>query len=335
MIPAIFGLSGPVLTADERAFFREAHPAGFILYGRNIHDAGQVRALTDALRELSGREAVPILIDQEGGRVSRLRPPHWPAFPAAARFGDLYVRAPISGMEAARVNALAIALVLRGAGINVACHPVLDLHHPCGHPVIGERSPGEEPMQVASLGRAMLDGLAEGGVAATIKHMPGHGRAVADSHQELPVVRASAEELESDLAPFRSLAARAPFGMTAHVLYTAWDAERPATLSPRVIGGVIRGQIGFAGLLMSDDVAMHALRGSFAERAAAALAAGCDLVLHCSGLLEEAQDIATALAPMSAEAADRLAGAVPPAPDGAVDVAALIAKRDALLGLAG
>jgi len=333
MIPAIFGLSGPTLSDDERAFFREAEPAGFILYGRNVGDPEQVRALTDALRALSGRAA--ILVDQEGGRCSRLGPPHWPAFPAAARFGDLYRRAPISGMEAARANALATALVLAEAGITMNCAPSLDLQHGGAHRVIGDRAFGSDPSAVAALGRAVLDGLAEGGVTGIVKHMPGHGRAPADSHEELPVVPASAEELEADLAPFRALAPRARAGMTAHILFAAWDKHRPATVSPVVIEKAIRGRIGFDGLLISDDIVMEALAGTQAERAGAALAAGCDLVLHGSGLLEEAQAVAAALPPIALAAAERLARAVVPAPDSVGDVEALVAKRDALLGLIG
>jgi beta-N-acetylhexosaminidase len=298
LLPCIIGLSGPELTADERAFFRAAAPAGFILFRRNCEDPAQLRALTDALRDLTGRADLPILIDQEGGRIARLRPPHWPDFPAPWRFAELYARAPISAMEAARVNALATAASLAAAGINVACQPVLDLRHPHAHGVIGERALGSDPDQVASLGRMVLDGLAEGGVAGIVKHMPGHGRARADSHFELPVVDAGEEEMEADLAPFRKLAGRARIGMTAHILYSAWDRERPATLSPIVIAEVIRGAIGFDGLLLSDDLEMAALAGSFGERAQRALAAGCDLVLHGSGRLEESREVAEAIPPM-------------------------------------
>jgi beta-N-acetylhexosaminidase len=333
MLPCILGLSGLSLTADERAFFSEAEPAGFILFGRNVADKGQLRALTDDLRALTGRADLPILIDQEGGRISRLRPPEWPAFPAQSSFAALYQRAPFSAMEAARVNAQAIGLTLSEVGINVACLPVLDLGHPDGHSVIGDRALGSEPMQVAALGRSILDGLQAGGVTGVIKHMPGHGRAQADSHAELPVVTAPAAELEQDLAPFRRLAGRARIGMTAHILYKEWDPGRPATLSSTIIGEIIRTGIGFEGLLITDDVAMAALSGSIAERGAAALAAGCDLVLHCSGKLGEAEQLAASLPSMGEAARERLAGAVPPpAQDGEIEQ--LLAKRDALLALA-
>lgn len=334
MLPCILGLSGPDLTRHERAFFAEAAPAGFILFARNCIDPDQLRRLTDTLRDLTGRADLPILVDQEGGRVARLGPPHWPTFPPQARFGDLYAKAPISGMEAARVNAEAIGHVLREAGINVAALPLLDLTHPEGHNIVGDRAFGADPLHVASLGRAVLDGLAAAGVAGIIKHMPGHGRAEADSHGELPVVAASAEELEADLFPFRRLADRARIGMTAHVVYAAWDDQRPATLSPMVIADVIRGRIGFDGLLLSDDICMGALSGPMAERGCAALAAGCDLVLHCSGVLEEAIALAEAMPEMAATAMERLIAAMPPPPQASLPLADRLAKRDALLALA-
>lgn len=333
MLPAFLGLSGPVLTDAERGLIRDADPAGFILFGRNIEDPAQLRALTDSLRDASGRADLPILIDQEGGRVARLRPPHWPDFPAAGRFAALYEKAPMSAIEAARANAQAIALVLAGAGVNVDCAPALDLAHDGADAVVGDRAFGSEPMPVAALGRAMLDGLATGGVAGVIKHMPGHGRATADSHDRLPVVEASAEELAKDLAPFRALAARAPMAMTAHILFPVWDAERPATLSPKIIADIIRGEIGFDGLLMTDDIAMQALSGTAAERARAALDAGVDIVLHCTGEAGDNEALAEALGPISEAATARLARAMAfdPAPG---DVDQLIAKRDALLAFA-
>jgi len=334
MLPCILGLGGTVLTPDERAFFREADPAGFILFRRNCEEPGQLRALTDALRGLTGRGDVPILIDQEGGRIARLGPPHWPGFPAQWRFAELYARAPISAMEAARVNAIAIGLTLADAGINIACMPVLDLRHPGAHPVIGERALGSDPVQVAALGRMALAGLEAGGVAGVIKHMPGHGRARADSHEALPLVEASDEELDEDLAPFRKVAGRARIGMTAHIVYAAWDRERPATLSPTVIADIIRGRIGFAGLLLSDDLEMGALAGTLGERAAAAIAAGCDLVLSGSGVLAESREIAAGLPGIAPEALARMAAARPGPPQD-FDLAELIAKRDALLRHAG
>jgi len=335
MLPAIFGLTGETPTADERAFFAEASPAGYILFGRNCADRAQLRRLTDALRALSGRADVPILIDQEGGRIARLGPPEWPAFPAAARFGALYRKAPISAIEAARVNALAIAILLAEAGINVDCAPVLDRLCEGAHGIIGDRALGAEPMQVAALGRAVLEGFEAGGVCGVIKHVPGHGRAAADSHCELPVVDADEAELIEDIAPFAALA-DAPMAMTAHLLYPAWDGELPATISPTVIGEVIRGRIGFDGLLMSDDIAMAALSGPFAGRAKAAIAAGCDLVLFGAGRIKDNVEIAAALPPASPAALARLDRAMARIA-GKVSTQtfeALIEKRDALLAYA-
>jgi len=334
MLPCIFGLSGPALTPDERAFIRDAAPAGFILYGRNIEDKAQLRALTDALRTLTKRAEVPILIDQEGGPIARLRPPVWPQTPAPWRFAELYARAPISAMEAARVSALAAALMLREVGINVNCAPVLDLRHPETHPVIGERALGSEPLQVASLGRAVLDGLAAGGVAGVVKHVPGHGRARADSHREMPLVDADADALEVELAPFRSLAGRARMAMTAHILYPAWDAGHCATLSADIIGGVIRGRIGYEGLLISDDIIMDALAGRLGARAAAAVEAGCDLVLQGSGVLSDNVAVAAALPAISEGAMARLDAAIPAPPvEPLPSLGELLTKLHALLGL--
>lgn len=335
MLPAFLGLSGLTLTNAERGLIRDADPAGFILFGRNVADPAQLRALTDSLRDAAGRADLAILVDQEGGRVARLRPPHWPAFPAAGRFAALYEKAPMSAIEAARANGMLIAHALAGAGINVNCAPMLDVRGADADAIVGDRAFGTEPMQVAALGRAMLDGLAAGGVAGVIKHMPGHGRARADSHHALPVVEESAEDLAADLAPFRALAPRALMGMTAHILYSAWDPERPATLSPTVIGKIIRGEIGFDGLLMSDDIAMQALSGPVGERAQAALAAGCDVVLHCSGEAADNAELASALGGIGEAAAARLTRAL--AGTGmplAEDIGALAAKRDALLALA-
>lgn len=331
MLPAILGLSGPALTPDERVLFGAAQPAGFILFGRNVADPDQLRTLTDSLRDAVGREDLLIMVDQEGGPVARLRPPHWPDFPAAAQFGALYETAPISGMEAARVNGLAMALVLAEAGINATTLPLLDLLHEAADPVIGERAFGADPLAVASLGRAALDGLGEGGVAGVIKHLPGHGRADADSHVALPVVTASDDELTADLLPFQRLAGRARIGMVAHVLYIAWDPERAASVSEAVIERVIRGRIGFDGLLVSDDIAMQALSGSAEERAQAVLAAGCDLALCCSGDFSESARLAESLPPLSEERSARLARALPAPALGTLALAELIAKRDALL----
>ncbi|HEY0445725.1 MAG TPA: beta-N-acetylhexosaminidase [Allosphingosinicella sp.] len=335
MKPAIFGLSGERLTDDERRFFKDSDPAGYILFGRNCVDRDQLRALTDDLRSIHGRDDLPILIDQEGGRVARLRPPVWPDFPKAQRFAELYQVAPMSAIEAARVNAAALASVLREVGITVDCLPLLDVRQPGAHDIIGDRALGSDPMQVAALGRAVIEGLREGGVVGVVKHMPGHGRAGADSHLELPVVEASEAELETDIAPFRSLR-DAPMGMTCHVVFTAWDPERPATLSPKVIGEIVRGRIGFEGLLMTDDIDMKAISGRPGEIAAAAIAAGCDLILDCWAKLDDMIERAEALPEMGPETRARLdramatiAGSEPRQP-----YEALAAKRDSLLAYA-
>ncbi|MEP9403315.1 beta-N-acetylhexosaminidase [Sphingomonas sp. VNH70] len=333
MKPVIFGLSGPSLTPAEADLFRAADPLGYILFARNCVDRGQMRALTESLRDLSGRADVPILIDQEGGRVARMRPPEWPAFPAPAAFADLYARAPSSAIAAARANAQAIGAMLAAVGVNVDALPLLDVAQPETTAAIGDRSFGADPMQVAALGRATLDGLAAAGVVGIVKHMPGHGRARVDSHLELPRVAASDAELESDIAPFRTLAS-APMGMTAHVVFEAWDAERPATLSPHVIETVIRGRIGFDGLLMTDDIDMKALSGTAADKAAAAIAAGCDVVLDCWARMDEMAAIADRLDDIAPAARARLGRAM--ASIGAVDrtpLAELIDTRDRLLAL--
>jgi beta-N-acetylhexosaminidase len=334
MQAAIYGLAGLALTPDERAFFRDVDPAGYILFKRNCASREQVRALTDDLRALSGRDDLPILIDQEGGRVARLAAPEWPAFPAAWRFAELYEKAPMSAIEAARANAGAIAALLGEVGVNVDCLPVLDVRREGATDIVGDRALGDEPMQVAALGRAVLDGLAAGGVAGVVKHMPGHGRALVDSHEELPVVEAGEAELAADLEPFRTLR-RAPMGMTAHVVYRAWDPARPASLSPAVIGEVIRGRIGFEGFLMSDDLGMSALAGGFGERARGVVEAGCDAALHCSGVMAEMAAVAEAVGEMSAAGRERLARAM--ASVAAADCASykeLAEKRDRLLAYA-
>ena len=334
MQAAIYGLEGFALNEEERSFFRDCEPAGFILFRRNCENQDQLLRLTDSLRSLSGRDDVPILIDQEGGRVARMRPPEWPAFPAAEKFANLYRAAPSSAIEAVRANARALALMLRSAGINVNALPLLDVRQEGASDIIGDRALGSEPMQVAALGRAVLDGMASAGVVGIIKHMPGHGRALVDSHKELPVVRASADELETDLEPFERLAS-APMGMTAHVVYTAWDADRPASLSPTVIRDIIRERIGFDGWLMSDDLGMEALRGDFGSRAAGVVAAGCDVALHCSGKMDEMAAVAAAVPAMTAEGHERLARAMAGTRMDLdrVDFAEEIAKRDQLLAL--
>ena len=342
MTPAIFGLAGLALTDDERAFFREADPAGYILFGRNVQDRAQVRALTEELRAIHGRERLLISIDQEGGRVARMKPPEWEPFPPGEAFARLWRVAPASAIEAARANAEALGHDLAEVGITVDYTPLLDVRQPGAHDVIGDRAFGTEPMQVAALGRAVLDGLARAGIAGCIKHMPGHGRACADSHKELPTVEADEAELETDLEPFRTLR-NAPIGMTAHVRYTAWDAENPGTLSPVVIKEVIRGRIGFSGLLLTDDIDMEALAGSVPERAELAIAAGCDIVLNCWAKMDDMVGIAERLPVISNMAQKRLDHALSgtevvqqgsETAHAGAERARLAAKRDALLDLA-
>ena len=337
MLPAIFGLSGTELTADERAFFREVDPAGYILFGRNIECREQVRALTDALRAIHGRDRLLITIDQEGGRVQRMKAPEWLAYPPGEVFDRLYDSAPASAIEAARVNAEALGLDLAEVGITCTHAPLLDVRQPDADNVIGDRALGSEPLRVAALGRAVLDGLASAGIAGTVKHMPGHGRTSVDTHKALPTVTASDEELETDIAPFRALN-HAPIGMTGHLVFTAWDADHPATQSPFVIEEIIRKRIGFDGLLLTDDLDMEALCGSVPERAERAIAAGCDIALNCWADMEDMQGIAHSLPAMSSEAGRRLERALAgtgfgePVSD---RQAHLLAKRDSLLELAG
>jgi len=336
MVPAIFGISGTALTASERAFFRDADPAGYILFKRNCETRDQLRALTDELRGLHGRDRTFICIDQEGGRVARMKPPEWLAFPPGEVFDRLYDVAPASAIEAARANAQALGMDLAEAGISVDCLPLLDVRQPGAHDVIGDRALGREPLRVAALGRAVLEGLQAAGVAGIVKHIPGHGRAMADSHKELPTVSASAAELETDIAPFRALR-HAGIAMTAHIVYTAWDAENPATQSRFVIERIIRETIGFAGLLLSDDLDMEALSGTVPERAERAIAAGCDLALNCWAKMDDMLGIAQRVPVMGEAAADRLARALEGADchGGRHAQAELLAKRDALIAAAG
>ena len=336
MQAAIYSLAGPELSPDERALFRDADPAGYILFKRNCVDRAQLTRLTDELRAIHGRSDLAVLIDQEGGRVARMKPPEWVAFPPGEAFDRLYRAAPSSAIEAARSNARALALMLREVGVNVDCLPVLDVRQEGASDIIGDRAMGAEPMQVAALGRAVLDGLASAGVVGVVKHMPGHGRALVDSHHELPVVDASAADLEVDLEPFERLAA-APMGMVAHILFTAWDGERPSSQSPAIIEGIIREGIGFDGFLMTDDIGMEALSGTPGERAVASLSAGCDAVLHCSGKFEEMAEIANRIGEMSPDADARLVRAMATTlidNDDGPDFAEAVAKRDALLALA-
>jgi beta-N-acetylhexosaminidase len=333
MKPVIFGLAGETVTPDERALFRACDPAGYILFGRNIRDRAQVRALTDELRDIAGRDDLLIMIDQEGGRVARMQPPVWPAYPAAGAFDALYDLAPSSAIEAARCNARALGAMLAEAGITADAAPVLDVRQEGASDVVGDRSFGREPMRVAALGRATLEGLRAGGVVGIVKHMPGHGRALVDSHKALPRVEASGWDLERDLAPFRALST-APVGMTCHLLYTAWDAERPASLSPIIIGDIIRDAIGFDGLLMSDDLDMKALNGTADDLALGVVEAGCDIALNCWGRMDEMTAIAARLPEMSdrsRERLDRAMATIGAGPDVDWPIERSLATRDALL----
>lgn len=283
----IFGCAGTTLSEKERRFFAEAAPFGFILFARNVDSPEQVRTLCSQLRDAVGRDEAPILIDQEGGRVRRLRPPTWREAPAMRPFGDLFARDPHAARRALRINIGLMADELRGLGIDADCAPVLDVPVAGAHDIIGDRAFADDPAVVGALGRLVAETFLDHGVHPVIKHVPGHGRAMADSHEALPVVDAPRAALEAtDFEPFR-LVRDAPFGMTAHIVYTAFDADRPATTSPVVVRDVIRGAIGFDGLLMSDDLSMKALKGPFETRAADSLAAGCDLVLHCNGDMAE------------------------------------------------
>lgn len=302
---AILGCAGTVLSAEEAAFFRDVKPWGFILFKRNIDTPDQVRKLTSALRETVGRPDAPILIDQEGGRVARLQPPHWNKYPPGRAYGELVANDPLVAREITRLGARLIAHDLTSLGVNVDCVPVLDVPDPKGHEIIGDRAYGDTPQQVATLGRAAAEGLLAGGVLPIIKHIPGHGRAMSDSHLELPVVKAKLAELDArDFAPFRVLSDM-PMAMTAHVVYTAIDRRRPATTSKKAIKQVIRGSLGFDGLLMSDDLSMKALSGDFKQRAKDSLSAGCDVVLHCNGDMDEMKAVMAGVGKLSKEARRR------------------------------
>jgi beta-N-acetylhexosaminidase len=332
---AIFGCSGPVLTEEERRFFARTNPLGFILFARNIDTPDQVRALVQTLRDSVGRADAPVLIDQEGGRVQRLRPPHWRKAPAGAPFAQLALTDRAAAAEALRLNFRLIGAELAALGIDVDCAPVLDVPVAGSHDVIGDRAYGTEPAVVAALGRAVMNGLLDEGVLPVIKHIPGHGRAMVDSHLDLPVVDASRAELEErDFPPFRALA-DAPWAMTAHVVYRAIDPNAPATTSVKMIGEIIRGVIGFDGVLISDDLSMKALGGSFEDRTTASLGAGCDVVLHCNGEMAEMEAIARAVHPLADISRERLARAAAMKRRGApLDAVAALAKIAAALGSA-
>ena len=332
----ITGVSGPELTASEREFIRAERPWGFILFKRNVDTPAQVARLVGEMRETVGESGAPVLIDQEGGRVQRLGPPHWPVYPPGAVFGSLYDSDRELGLRAARLSNRLIAADLAELGITVDCLPLADVPVPGADNVIGNRAYGTEPGKVADIARAVTEGLEQGGILPVLKHIPGHGRATADSHFRLPTVDTPRSELErTDFAAFAPLA-DLPMAMTAHVVFSALDPAQPATTSATIIEQVIRGCIGFQGLLMSDDVSMNALAGSVAERTRAIVAAGCDMVLHCNGKLEEMREVASQTPELAGTALVRanraLASRKQPQP---FDRSAARAELDALVEQAG
>jgi beta-N-acetylhexosaminidase len=329
MKAAIVGIAGPALTAEEAALFRRHPPAGVILFARNIQDLPQLRALMGDLRRVLPLGAV-MMVDQEGGRVARLRPPSWRAHPPAADIGALFARDPAAGLRAAWITGALIGLDCRAAGFDVSCAPVLDLRYRGAHDVIGDRAYADTPDAVARLGRAVGQGLLAAGVQPVMKHAPGHGRAHADSHKELP--RVEANDLDADILPF-ARNADMPWAMTAHILYTGLDPSRPATLSPLVIGGILRARMGFRGVVVTDDLAMHALSGEPAALARAALAAGCDVALYCSGEGAPTSALLATCPDLAGDAAARFAAAGSLARRRMVplDGARLSAERDGLL----
>jgi len=332
----ITGISGTELSAAEREFIGAVRPWGFILFKRNVESPSQVTVLIEQLREVVEQPDAPVLIDQEGGRVQRYGPPHWPAYPAGAVFGRLFDIEPALGLLAARLSARLIADDLLRTGVTVDCLPLADVPVPGADGVIGDRAYGTCPAKVAAIARAVADGLEQGGVLPVLKHIPGHGRATADTHFRLPVVDVTRDELEAtDFAAFRPLA-DLPMAMTAHVVFSAIDPAHPATTSATMIAQVIRGSIGFQGLLMSDDVSMNALAGSIAERTRAIFSAGCDVALHCNGKLEEMRDVADHAPELSGEALQRasraLAARRAPVP---FDRSAARAELDSLIGRLG
>lgn len=332
----ITGVSGLELTAEERAFLRAERPWGFILFKRNVDNPAQVARLVEEFRNTTGDLDAPVLIDQEGGRVQRLGPPHWPVYPPGAVFGTLYDADPEAGLRAAWLSSRLIASDLVDLGITVDCLPLADVPVEGADAVIGNRAYGTEPGKVAIIARAVTEGLSQGGILPVLKHIPGHGRATADTHFKLPIVDNARSELEaSDFEAFRPLA-DLPMAMTAHVVFSALDATQPATTSATIIEQVIRGSIGFQGLLMSDDVSMNALAGSIAERTRAIVSAGCDMVLHCNGKLDEMRDVVSETPVLAGKALERakaaLAARRQPQP---FDRTAGRAELDALIARAG
>jgi beta-N-acetylhexosaminidase len=332
----ITGISGLELTAEEREFIRSMRPWGFILFKRNIETPAQVIALVRELRAAIGNHDAPVLIDQEGGRVQRMGPPHWPLYPPGAVFAALYDIDPALGLSAARLSARLIAADLTEVGVTVDCLPLADVPVPGADAVIGNRAYGTEPVKVAAIARAVTEGLEQGGILPVLKHIPGHGRATADTHFRLPEVDTPKAELErTDFAAFQPLA-DLPMAMTAHVVFSALDPVHPATTSATIIEQVIRGVIGFQGLLMSDDVSMNALAGSIVERTRAIFAAGCDIVLHCNGKLDEMREVAAETPELAGLALERAGQALASrkAPQ-AFDQVAARAELDALIDRAG
>ncbi|WP_075996318.1 beta-N-acetylhexosaminidase [Salaquimonas pukyongi] len=301
----ITGVAGTSLSDEERSFIDHEHPWGLILFARNIEEPRQVHRLVDEFRESVGRGNAPVLIDQEGGRVQRLCPPHWEAYATARQLGDLWRHDPAAGEEAIRLHSRLIAFDLLNLGINVDCLPVLDVPVEGSHDIIGDRAYSSNPQEVAAMGRMACEGLLAGGVLPVVKHIPGHGRASTDSHLELPEVHAGHDALSAtDFAPFKALADM-PLAMTAHVRFHALDREHPATVSQSIITAIIRGEIGFDGLLMSDDLSMQALEGTLADRTEASIGAGCDMVLHCNGDMREMTEVASVCPVLEGRALER------------------------------
>lgn len=331
-LAAIFGCAGLTLTAEEKSFYRDCDPVGFILFARNVETPDQIRRLTHELRETIQREDAPILIDQEGGRVARLKPPHWRQPPPAEIFGRMHAKDTAAGIEAARLNAAVIGAELLDLGLTVDCLPLIDLWFDGAHDIIGDRAFSDDPEIVATLGRAAADGLIDAGVLPVIKHIPGHGRAVVDTHEALPTVETSLAELrETDFRPFKALS-DLPIAMTAHIVYQAIDPLFPATTSPTVIEDIIRGEMGFDGLLLSDDLSMKALKGGLEERARDAVAAGCDIALHCNGDMTEMRNVAAGTPALSDSGVDRLKRAQSCVSGGGIgDAGARLAKLDNLI----
>ncbi|WP_299470578.1 beta-N-acetylhexosaminidase [uncultured Roseibium sp.] len=306
----VSGCAGPNLSQDETAFFKEADPWGLILFARNVESPEQLKKLTSDFRHAVGRQNAPVLVDQEGGRVQRLKPPHWPKYPAPRLYGDLFGDSPERGLRAARLGAQLIALDLFDVGITIDCLPCLDVHFKETVDAIGDRAMSGDPKIVTALGQAMVEGALAGGVLPVIKHIPGHGRAQVDSHLELPRVSADLSELKSvDFQPFKALS-QVSLGMTAHIVYEAIDPETAGTQSAPVIREIIRSEIGFDGCLMSDDISMNALGGDFVERSRKIVEAGCDIVLHCNGDMDEMKAVAEAVPTLGGEAERRCAAAL-------------------------